>query len=265
MLTKTIVAKNTRSPLPTTPPTIPPGGNCAIVSGVSGGHNLEDTNTCGLTDSSDLPTTNPGLGSFVDSVAPGKGHFPLLAGSKAIDNAGIVKVDKGDPHCNASPVVPSTDQLGNPSPVDGNGDGVRVCDIGAVEFYPNVNDSVKLDSVKGTFFPPGAGGGPILPYAPAGTYLVSAAFTNISTRNICNVAFEVVELTAPNVLLDPRGKLVGGVGTIANHPIASPERHLLSNQVGRFSFNIGLGILNEFRFFVNMLGDPSNGSCPASP
>jgi hypothetical protein len=265
VLTKTIVAKNTRAPLPTTPPITPPGGNCTNATIVSGGNNLEDTNTCAFTASSDLPNTNPGLGSFVDSVAPGKGHFPLLAGSKPIDNAGIVKVDEGDPHCNASAVVPSTDQLGNPSPADGNGDGVRVCDIGAVEFYPNVNDLVHLNSVTGTFYPPGAGGGPILPYAPAGTYTVAAEFTNTSAKTICNVAFEIIELRSPNMLLDPQGRSVGGVGTIARYPVTGTTRHILSKEVGRFHFSIGLGSENKFRFFVNMLGDPSSGACPASP
>lgn len=266
VVAKTIVANNTRASLPTTPPITPPGGNCTNASIVSGGHNLEDTNTCRFTATSDKPNTNPRLGSFVDSVAPGQGHFPLLAGSPAIDSGGIVKVDEGDPHCNSSPVVPSTDQVGNPSPADGNGDGVRVCDIGAVEFYPNVKSLVQLDSVRGEFFPPGAGGGPMLPYAPAGIYGINATFTNTSAQNICNTAFEVIELTSPNVMLDPNGRLLGDVGTILRYPITGPAvRHLLNGATGTFSFSIGLGKKERFRFFVNMLGDPASGSCPASP
>jgi hypothetical protein len=132
--------------------------------------------------------------------------------------------------------------------------------------FPVVNALVQLDSVRGFFFPPGAGGGPLLPYAPAGTFLVNATFTNTSTMNICNVAFEVVELTGQNVMLDHRGSLVGGEGSILRYPIAGPVQHLLKGTTERFfSFEIGLGNKNRFRFFVNMLGDPTNGSCPSAP
>jgi hypothetical protein len=60
-------------------------------------------------------TGNPGLGAFQDDGTPGNGHFPLLAGSRAID-AG------NDAFC------PFTDQLGEPR--------VGRCDIGAIEFQP---------------------------------------------------------------------------------------------------------------------------------
>jgi Domain of unknown function (DUF4214) len=55
----------------------------------------------------------PGLGHFTEAGVPGRGHVPLLPGSRAID--------AGD-----SEVCPPTDQLGRPR------DGL--CDIGAVEF-----------------------------------------------------------------------------------------------------------------------------------
>jgi hypothetical protein len=58
-------------------------------------------------------TGDPGLGDFTDDGTPGNGHFPLLAGSSAID-AG------NDAFC-----LP-TDQLGQPR--------VGRCDIGAIEF-----------------------------------------------------------------------------------------------------------------------------------
>ena len=68
-------------------------------------------------------TDDPGLGAFIDPGRPGTAHFPLLATSPAID--------AGD---NAACDAP--DQLGLERPLDGNGDGVRVCDIGAVESIP---------------------------------------------------------------------------------------------------------------------------------
>jgi hypothetical protein len=247
----TIVAKNV-FPTDLPPPLNFVTDNCNQPF-VSGGHNLEDANTCGFTGSGDQRNINPMLGAFVDPGTPGRGHFPLLSGSRAIDAGAAV--------CGANLTEP-TDQLGNPVPADGNGDGLRNCDIGAVEFYPNVHDLVELDASTGTFFPPGAGGGPILPYAPSGTFLVNATFTNTSEKNICNVAFEVIELTIPNVMLDHRGRLVGGVGAVLNYPLAGPVKNFLQSTTEQFSFEIGLGNTNPFRFFVNMLGDPTSGSCP---
>jgi hypothetical protein len=33
---------------------------------------------------------------------------------------------------------PASDQRGKPRPVDGDGDGTAVCDMGAYEYYPTV-------------------------------------------------------------------------------------------------------------------------------
>ena len=65
-------------------------------------------------------TGDPGLGVFTDDGTPGGGYYPLLLTSQAIDNG------------NNDACTP-TDQLGNPR-VDGDGDSVIVCDIGAIEF-----------------------------------------------------------------------------------------------------------------------------------
>src|SRR5919106_1708239 len=65
---------------------------------------------------SDL-TGDPGLGDFTDIEDPGKGHFPLLSTSQAI-NAGN------------NSVCPKTDQLGNPRE--------GACDIGSLEFQRNI-------------------------------------------------------------------------------------------------------------------------------
>jgi hypothetical protein len=53
----------------------------------------------------------------------------LVPGSPAIDAAGTACLD-----ASGAPLV--TDQRGHPRPVDGNGDGLAACDIGAVEFSP---------------------------------------------------------------------------------------------------------------------------------
>jgi hypothetical protein len=62
----------------------------------------------------------------------------LVPGSPAIDAAGPVCLDAdGEPL--------TTDQRGQPRPVDGDGDGIAACDIGAFEFFPVVSDMVTLD------------------------------------------------------------------------------------------------------------------------
>jgi 6-phosphogluconolactonase (cycloisomerase 2 family) len=84
---------------------------------VSDGHNIADDDTCGLTAAGDRQNTQPGLGEFDPDFRP---VVPLVFDS--------VAVDAGDPaRC------PAADQRGIARPVDGNGDGQAVCDIGAFE------------------------------------------------------------------------------------------------------------------------------------
>src|SRR5439155_22233245 len=85
----------------------------------SAGHNLSSDGSCGLAGAGDLQKVDPKLGELADNGGPTQTHA-LLAGSPAID--------AGD---NAS--CPGTDQRGTARPVDGNSDGVAVCDIGAFE------------------------------------------------------------------------------------------------------------------------------------
>ncbi len=87
---------------------------------MDGGHNLDSDGTCGLNPAyGSLPNTDPLLGPLQDNGGPTLTQA-LLTGSPAIDS--------GD---NAA--CPATDQRGSPRPMDGNGDGVAVCDMGAYE------------------------------------------------------------------------------------------------------------------------------------
>jgi CSLREA domain-containing protein len=93
--------------------------NCAVLV-VSHGNNIENAATCPFTAVGDRRNTNPLLGplQFNGGNTPTQA---LLAGSPAIDagnNAGC----------------PASDQRAALRPVDGNGDGTAVCDIGAYEY-----------------------------------------------------------------------------------------------------------------------------------
>jgi CSLREA domain-containing protein len=86
------------------------GSQCSGVTSL--GHNVSSDDSCNLTGSGDMPSTDPMLGSLADSGGPTQTHA-LLPGSPAID--------AGDPT-----VCPPADQRGY----------VRrgPCDIGAFEF-----------------------------------------------------------------------------------------------------------------------------------
>ena len=93
---------------------------------VSAGHNLEDGDTCGFARAGDLANTDPLLGPLEDDGGPTLTHS-LLGGSPAID-AG------NDASCAA------TDQRGISRPIDGDGDGDAVCDIGGYEAETSLAD-----------------------------------------------------------------------------------------------------------------------------
>jgi hypothetical protein len=90
--------------------------------------------------------------------------------------------------------------------VDGNSDGTAACDIGAVEFFPIVNDRVALDAAPATNFDPT----PVVG-GPAGTFTVTATFTNTSNTPLRFPFFSVSALSGGNLVLNADGA-PGGVG-----------------------------------------------------
>ncbi len=88
----------------------------------STGYNVEDTSTCGFGQSTDQPNTQPLL-EPLGGVGGASLYHALASTSPAID--------AGD-----NAMCPLYDQRGIARPVDGDGDGVAICDIGAVEYEP---------------------------------------------------------------------------------------------------------------------------------
>jgi len=196
-------------------------------------------------------TGNPGLGAFAEGT-PGRGHFPLLLTSQAID---------GGNNDACSP----TDQLGKPR-VDGGPikDDVIICDIGSIESQAqaqiqNLNDKfAPLGSGDvGTAFSPTPCGG-----AAVGTFTVTATFTNISADTLSNLLIAVQTLTGGNVLCNADGG-PGGAGFQLTVP---PEGDLADGQLSPgesfvVELPVGLQSFNPFTFFVDVLGEVV-GLCP---
>jgi hypothetical protein len=132
--------------------------------------------------------------------------------------------------------------------VDGNGDGSAVCDIGAFEFFPIVNDLVTLDPALVTLFDPTPG-----PNAPAGTFTITATFTNTSATSLQFPFFQVTELSGGNLLLNADGG-PGGVGATLTPQL--DDQVLSPGESITVDFLIGLQQRGPFTVFVDLFGEP---------
>jgi CSLREA domain-containing protein/uncharacterized repeat protein (TIGR01451 family) len=100
------------------------GASCAGAGTfATGGHNLESGDSCQLTGTGDLPSTDPSLGTLLDNGGGTPTHA-LPSASPA--------VDAGSSAC------PGEDQRGASRPQDGDADGIPLCDIGAFELETQV-------------------------------------------------------------------------------------------------------------------------------
>ena len=119
-----------------------------------------------------------------------------------------------------------------------------------------VNDLVAVGNVSTDFDATPVPGG------PAGTFRITADFTNTGTQAIANAFVEVVELTGGNLLLNADGG-AGGVGARLTLPdnATSPFQPGASST---FEFLVGLQKQEPFTFFVNMLGNPGTSNVSVS-
>jgi hypothetical protein len=165
----------------------------------------------------------------------------LVPGSPAIDAGGAVCSDGS-----GSPLL--TDQRGKPRAVDGNGDGTPACDIGAFEFFPIVNNLVVLKSAPATDFDPT----PVMD-APAGTFTITATFTNTSKTPLRFPFFGVSQLTGENLVLNADGG-PDGVGATVTPEVAGYV--LAPGASVTAEFVLGLQEQKPFTFLVNLFGEP---------
>ena len=85
----------------------------------SGGGNISDDGSCHFTKSHDHNSKNPKLGTLGNHGGPTQTQM-LLKGSPAIDGG-------------LNGPCPGTDQRGKKRPQDGDNNGTKICDVGAVE------------------------------------------------------------------------------------------------------------------------------------
>ena len=185
------------------------------------------------------------------TTRPGDVYVRLVSTSRAID-AGDAE------HCT------ERDQRGLPRQIDGNGDGTRVCDIGAAEFYPVVNNRLRLEALSHRFETPS--NLDTDPRASAGTYQITATFQN-SGPDICQVLFDVTTLNGPAgtnpVLLTPDSRAPGRTGRDAcrRHEGRRTAAPAVGRSPGVISSSSASSSGRRSTSSSNVLGDATSGPC----
>lgn len=117
-----------------------------------------------------------------------------------------------------------------------------------------MNDDVELsEGLRTSLDPTPVTGG------PAGTFTVSATFTNVSSSSIQAPFFKAVELSGGNSLLNADSGM-GGVGSTVT-PIV-PNSALAPGESVLVDFVVGLQTFDRFSFFVDMFSTPPSGNEP---
>jgi hypothetical protein len=232
------------------------GNTAATASEFTGAAVADNQNVFGVNGNAGVVGFTPGPTDIVPRAGVQLNNIlnPVLAfnGGPTQTHAlvpGSPAIDAGGPSCtdaNGDPLL--TDQRGKPRTIDGNKDGTARCDIGAFEFFPIVNNLVMLDSAPDTSFDPAS-----VPGAPAGTFTISATFTNTSNSPLRFPFFIVKELSGDNLLLNgEEGPL--GVGATITPNVG--DQVLSPGETVSVDFVIGLQTPTPFTFFVDLFAEP---------
>ncbi|RJQ46348.1 MAG: CSLREA domain-containing protein [Nitrospiraceae bacterium] len=165
--------------------------------------------------------------------------MPLLPGNPAIDT--------GDPSA-----CPPEDQRGISRPQDGDKNGTKVCDKGAFEALPIINDAVSFVPLQPYYTSRDTFG---CPTGYAGKFRFNAQLTAKPGYTLTNLMTQVKVLTNDNLLRNPYGEL-GGVGAIlVFRPINGyADGKLTDGESVRLPFSICLKEIKPFSLFVDVLG-----------
>jgi len=144
-----------------------------------------------------------------------------------------------------TPVCPSGYSYCVENADDGVGNHVK---LGVVE-RSLVNELVNLSQLLTSFDPT-----PVFPSGPAGTFSITATFTNTTAAPIGNPVFRVTELTRNNLVLNSDAGAIG-VGA-ALTPDVGADGMLSPGESFTAQFVIGLQIKGSFQFLVDLLGVP---------
>jgi cysteine-rich repeat protein len=101
----------------------------------SKGYNLDTDGSCGFSATGDQNNLTADLGPLQDNGGPTQTHA-LLPGSAAIDHGDPSGCKDPDGH------LLTTDQRGFSRPLDGDGNGSAICDVGAFEVNPHCGDGI---------------------------------------------------------------------------------------------------------------------------
>jgi hypothetical protein len=174
------------------------GGDCgSSVTVTSHGHNIDSDGTCGLTDPTDLPNTDPMLGPLQDNGGPTWTHA-LQLGSPAIDAIPVVDCA----------VAEGADQRGVRRPLNGDGLPGSLCDIGAYE-VAGCADGLDNDGDERIDFDGGVTAG-LLPGEITAPDPNCASAVDNTERRRCGLGYEVGMLLLPLLWLRRRTDQLDG-------------------------------------------------------